>query len=122
MLMIWGVNISAPGSLLSTAICADASSTTLLKFGGLAPFRNQIIHQGGAGLDIFPDQSLSALNSAFQVVIRSSSSSMRKITSSPALIPSDFRYEAGMTTRPFSLTRVRVSTSIQWSRARRAFE
>src|SRR6202030_2362063 len=65
MLMISGVNISAPGSLLSTAISADASSTTLLTFGGLAPFSNQFIHQGGTGLDIFPDQSLGALNSAF---------------------------------------------------------
>src|SRR5260370_40758976 len=34
---------------------------------------------------------------------------MRKITSSPALMPSAFRYEAGMTTRPLSLTRIRVS-------------
>src|SRR5450759_1643043 len=64
-LMICGVNLSAPDSLLIKAMSADASSTTLLTFGRLAPFSNQFVNQGSTGLDIFPYHPLSALNPAF---------------------------------------------------------
>src|SRR5208337_809297 len=64
-LMICGVNLSAPGSLLIKARSADASSTTLFTFGCLAAFSNQLVSERDAGLDVFPDQSLSALNPAF---------------------------------------------------------
>ena len=41
---------------------AEASSTILLTLGGLAPFRQQFIHQGNAGLQVAPGAALCALN------------------------------------------------------------
>jgi len=77
-----GVNISAPASRLITAISADASSTTYSRLGGLAPFGNQFVDQRDTGLDVFPDSRCARSILRCIVVMRSSSSSMRKITSS----------------------------------------
>ena len=46
------------------------------------------------------------------VVMRNSSSSIRSTTSSPTSIPKALRKEDGITTRPFSFTRVRASSAM----------
>src|ERR1019366_3004454 len=52
------VNFSAPGSSLRMASSAEASSTILLTFGGLAPFENQRVNQRDARLHMSSDEFL----------------------------------------------------------------
>jgi len=61
-----GVSLSAPGSLLSSARTAEASSTTLLMFGCLAAFGNEFAGQRPAGFYVSPDAPLRPLDAPFQ--------------------------------------------------------
>src|SRR5579863_4205168 len=58
----WGVSLSAPGSRLSTARSAEASSTILFTFRGLTALRNQLVHQRGAWFYMPPDKLLCPLD------------------------------------------------------------
>src|SRR5579862_9882973 len=61
-----GVSLSAPGSRLSRASSAEASSTILLTLGGLAPFGNELVHQRSTRLHVPPDQLLGAFDATLQ--------------------------------------------------------
>src|ERR1039458_5602782 len=65
MLNNWGVSLSAPGSRLSMAKSADASSTILLTLGRLAPFSDQLIDERDSGLDVLSYMPLRPLDAAF---------------------------------------------------------
>ena len=58
--------MSAPASPLRIASTAEASSTILLTFRCLSPFRNQFVNQRCTRFYVLPDQALSALNTPFQ--------------------------------------------------------
>src|SRR5260370_6294982 len=62
----WGVSLSAPGSRLSTARSAEASSTILFIARGLAPFGDQLVSQRYAWFHMFSDKALGPLQTAFQ--------------------------------------------------------
>src|SRR5215470_13243066 len=94
---------------------AEASSIMLLILGGLAPLRKQLIDQGSASLQVAPGACCARSMRRCWVVIRSSSSRIRSRTSSPTLMPSALRKEAGMSTRPLWLTRTRVSSAMAHS-------
>src|SRR5208282_2955750 len=61
-----GVSVSEPGSLLSNASTAEASSTTLLMFGCLAAFGNEFAGQRPAGPYVPLDALLRALDTPFE--------------------------------------------------------
>jgi len=107
-----GVSLSAPGSLLRTASKADASSTTLFTASSLTTASNQFIDQRPARFHVLANATSRLLQTMFECCNTHSSFSRRKNTSSPALMSNALRNDAGITTRPFSLTRIRVSALI----------